>query len=46
MATTLRKIDNESRALELKNRLQKCWDLDVNWTLYPDFITKVRISGI
>ena len=46
MAGTPRKIDLESRALDLKNRLQKCWDLDLDWTLYPDFLTKVIIISV
>jgi len=27
--------------LILKKRLEKCWELDIDWSLYPSFLKKV-----
>lgn len=36
MATPKRLTESEAK-LVLKKRLDKCWNLDLDWTLYPDF---------
>ena len=41
MATPKRLSDSDMRLL-LKKRLNKCWNLDLNWTLYPLFLQQVR----
>ena len=38
---TLRRISDSDALLVLKKWLEKCWDLDIDWTLYPSFLQKV-----
>ena len=40
---TPRKIDNDCKTLELKKRLEKCWELDLDWALYPAFLKEVSL---
>lgn len=34
--------ESKAKVYELKQRLQRCWELPLNWSLYPDHITKVH----
>ena len=35
------RTESQAKVWELKQRLQRCWDLSLNWDLYSDHITKV-----
>ena len=34
--------DSWEKLKETRHRLEKCWEMDFDWTLYPDIIKKVR----
>ena len=38
---TPRRLDVENKAIEMKRRLENCWETDINWELYPTHLTKV-----
>ena len=38
---TPKRLDLESRSLEMKRRLENCWSVDIDWDLFPNYITKV-----
>ena len=38
--------DSKSKLWELKQRLERCWELSVDWSLYPDHVTKVTTNVI
>jgi len=39
---TPKKLAETDALLILKKRLEKCWELDIDWSLYPSFLQKVN----
>lgn len=35
-------VDAWEKLKETRSRLEKCWKMDIQWSLYPETITKVR----
>lgn len=35
------RAESKAKVWELKQRLEKCWDLPLNWSLYPQHVTEV-----
>ena len=36
----------QATTLETQKRLERCWKVDVNWTHYPEIISKVDTTCI
>lgn len=39
-------VDAWEKLKETRSRLEKCWKMDINWSLYPETIRNVRNIGI
>ena len=35
-----------SNVQELRKRLDKCWALDIDWKLYPEFLKEVSVASL
>lgn len=35
------RTDAKSKLMDLKERLERCWKLNLDWSLYPEHIKKV-----
>ena len=42
MATVTPKGKVKALHMDTRNRLEQCWQRDVNWDLYPSYFTKVN----
>ena len=42
MATVTSKGKVKALHTDTRNRLEQCWQRDVNWDLYPSYLTKVN----
>lgn len=38
---TPKRFDFDNRSKEMKKRLEKCWDTEIDWKLYPEYIERV-----
>lgn len=44
MATT--SVESWSKMKETRIRLEKCWKIDINWSLYPEWLKEVSIPAV
>ena len=40
---TPKRLEIESRGAEMIKRLERCWESDIDWTLYPEHLKDYKL---